>query len=151
VEEIRFRGKRVDNGKWVYGSLIRADGRSFIIGQGRFYPELDNITWQPLAFHEWWEVRPHTVGQWTGLQDTNSCDIYEDDILRAWESDTSYWTGRVCRHESGAWQVRLFNATHWAEETLWIILRHWFRTVEVIGNTHDNPELLRERRQHDAE
>ena len=138
MREIRFRGKRVDNGEWVYGLLSFASKTTSVIKR-----DADGI---PVA------VDSKTVGEWTGFQDTkNSCDIYEDDILRAWESDTSYWTGRVYRHESGEWQVRLFNATRWAEETLWIILRHWFRTVEVIGNTHDNPELLRERRQHDAE
>jgi uncharacterized phage protein (TIGR01671 family) len=137
MREILFRGKRLDNGEWVYGGVFTdACGDAYIVAneeEAHDYPLLYRVTYK---------VDPQTVGQWIGFQDTNSCDIYEDDILRAWESDTSYWTGRVCRHESGLWQVRLFNATRWAEDVLWIILRHGFRTVEVIGNTHDNPELL---------
>lgn len=129
---IRFRGKRIDNGKWAYGGyLLDRDGQVYIAS-----PWL--IGSKPSA----WLVDQETVGRWTGFQDTNSCDIYEDDILRAWESDTSYWTGRVRRNGSGEWQVRLFNATRWAEETLRIVLRDRFPRVEVIGNAHDNPELL---------
>ena len=141
MREFRFRGKRVDTGEWMHGGVFTdACGDAYIVVNeeeihGDAPPAIELYVME-------YKVDPQTVGQWTGFQDTNSCDIYEDDILRAWESDTSYWTGRVRRHESGEWQVRLFNATRWAEDVLWIILRRGFRTVEVIGNTHDNPELL---------
>jgi uncharacterized phage protein (TIGR01671 family) len=141
VKEFRFRGKRVDDGKWVYGGVFTdAYGDAYIVVNeeeihGDAPPAIELYVME-------YKVDRKTVGQWTGLQDTNSCDIYEDDILRAWESDTSYWTGRVYRHESGEWKVRLFRGTRWAEDALWIILRHGFRKVERIGNTHDNPKLL---------
>lgn len=125
--DIKFRGKRLDNGEWVYGSLIANE-----------YSIIDHNDDGLL-----WCVDPESVGQFTGLLDCNGKEIYEGDIITL--------TGRYPRvvlWDKMSWA--LMPTEHYHDEVFWVMnLQHpgldWWEEYEdefeVIGNIHDNPEL----------
>lgn len=123
TREIAFRGKDADNDhEWKYGSLIVCpDGSPVIVCFDDDGCELS------------YDVVPATVGQYTGLKDRNGKDIYEGDILRM-----SY------RNDD-------LGIVKWGSEYAAFIikkegkLRWWYLEgkEEVVGNVHDNPELLK--------
>ena len=126
--DIVFRGKRVDNGQWVEGSLICED---VIVGKIVDFEE-DYFTTE-----FWYRVDPETVGQFTGRYDKNDKEIFERDIVvnknihgKKWiveyRTDSEY-VGFVLK-EIGTNGISLF--TSWND-------------IEVIGNIHDNKELLK--------
>lgn len=125
MREILFRGKRIDNGKLVYGSLIQRN----ILGAVFPIIRAEDIGYG--NFKEW-EVIPKTVGQYTGLKDKNGVNIFEWDFVRcdnyhgAVEGIVGYnrcYFYLVCL--SGYSDEYLFNCSNF----------------EVIGNIHDNPEV----------
>ena len=121
--EIKFRGQRVDNGEWVYGDHHhRAGGIQCII---RMEPD-DNGK----AVYIVHQVDPDTVGQFTGLLDKNGKEIYFDDIVRNKYGDIG------CVIWFSDWSLRV----DWGGGDIHFIDPEW--GLEVIGNIHDNPELL---------
>ena len=127
--EILFKAKRVDNGRWVVGGYFSE-------------PYTDKkyiVRWIGLGFHEFIEVVPDTLCQYTGLADKNGKKIWENDILKAhldadYPEDTTYtrilWneTG-FCSNENHSRDIKTLGK--WDAE-------HF----EVCGNIFDNPELL---------
>ena len=128
MREILFRGKRVATATFVHGShvLVADRSHSIVNDNGNFW------------------VIPETVGQFTGLTDKNGKKIFEGDIILYKIPDGSYAHGIVKFRETNevGFCVEWFNRhdTGWLRNDIGFLAK--FREIEVIGNIHDNPELL---------
>ena len=132
MREILFRGKRIDNGEWVYGHFYetRGNGKNVF----RIYEGLN---------HKHHTIIPETIGRYTGLIDKNGTKSFEGDIVRhhngcfgnAVEKGKVYWDERSCgwrRTSNGAFHHGIVGTYKMSPECVY----------EVIGNIHDNPELI---------
>lgn len=128
MREIKFRGKTKE-GEWVYGDLEtrRLDGRCFI----HTYTE-DRL------YYTQFEILPDTIGQYTGLMDANGKEIYEGDIVRYRLTDERY--KKNPRYSNLPIHYDESQARFEAGNIYWDTLRS--NKVEVIGNVHDDPELI---------
>lgn len=117
MREIKFRGKRLDNGEWRHGDLLT----EYIHHEGLTIVENGCI---------YYEVNPDTLGQFTGLKDRNGAEIYEGDIVR-WINSDDESVHSVVEFVDGAFRV------HNVCFTLWDYLDN---DAEVIGNIHDKEE-----------
>lgn len=130
---IKFRGKRVDNGEWVYGDLLKPFKSQFYVLD---YSKFDYDCFEHIGeVAEQFEVVPETVGQFTGLLDKNSKEIYEGDILSTQERDIFFvivWDSFNCGFKFRNIKT---NSYYEIDESL---IR-----LELVGNIHDNKELLK--------
>lgn len=126
MRPIKFRGNRLDNGKLEIGDLLENQGRNFIYHATSETTIEDNDDGRIVVVAV--EVDPATVCQYTGLKDKNGKEIWEGDIL----SDGAF-TYEV-RYE-GTGFVMILDGQAYTMDTR--------PTKIVIGNIHDNPELLK--------
>ena len=128
MREILFRGKRMDDDEWVEGYYFTN-------------PEWDREMYGScywIVSHKngiQYEVSSETLGQYTGLNDKNGKKIFEGDLVRAENICNGYtWFGSVVWW-NGCFAIQGVIARNVPAIDL-------FREYEVIGNIHDNPELL---------
>ena len=126
--EIKFRAKRKLNGEWVYGSFVKGESEDcdFIVG----IPDdsLDEVRISVIT---------NTVGQFTGLKDKNGVEIYEGDILKS-KVGITY----SVLFKNGAYRWGNDNDNDLLIENGDDITDDCINWGEVIGNIHENPELL---------
>ena len=138
MREILFRGKRIDNGEWVEGSLSI-----------EYYQKFAGVVMISPSEDEIYKVDPSTVGQYTGLTDKNGKKIFEGDIIRE-NYDGAVGVVRFGEYMSPSDPdptLHIGYYVYWQgkeKDFLRADLGYWAsrNDVEVIGNIHDNPELL---------
>ena len=128
MRENLFRGKRRDNGEWVYGSLFVGFQKSYICPEAIAMYNFDGA----LCLGGFIEVDHSTVGQYTGRQCKNG-KVFDGDIGKNIDG-----VFLVCWNEEKAAFVMRF--LEYPFETLY--LEEMYDDTEIIGNIHDNPELL---------
>lgn len=130
MREILFRGKRLDNGEWVEGAYLNdRDGAFYICPAASDITYGDNGNRRRIGC--WYKVDPDTVGECTGLPDMQGVKIFEGDVVTMAEE-----YGKIEYSETEAMFQVVF-------DTWYTDFDHYFGTdFEVIGNIHDNPELL---------
>ena len=127
MREILFRGKRKDNEEWSEGCLIRDEFCNTDIPYIGYLSDYDIGAV---------EVYPETVGQFTGLTDKNDKKIFEGDIVKNEYEDGKHQNFKIFYNvKTLQWEVM-------NKYGMRGILRNVIGNMEVIGNIHDNPELL---------
>jgi uncharacterized phage protein (TIGR01671 family) len=134
MREILFRGKRIDNVEWVEGYLYITHNGEYEIGYYDAEVNIERLTYI---------VDPATVGQYTGLTDKNGKRIFEGDVVST-DIARPYL---VVEFRDGCF---MFNCNDGGEDYYDIMLpilkepQTIYQYGEVIGNIHDNPELVKE-------
>lgn len=127
-----YRGKRKDNKEWVYGSNVSAPALPFNDGKEFIVVFVGVESGEPIF--DWYEVIPETIGQYTTVDDLKGNKIFENDILDG--------------HSDGpvriTWQDDAWEGVFSDEANIMLaeITKYFGNNATVIGNMHDNPELL---------
>lgn len=137
MREIKFRGKGVITNNWFEGSLLTTEDGGVIYGKSVG------------------GVKKETIGQYTGLKDKNGKEIYEGDILRGDEYPFNcdgvdnyfaeiVWADNVC----GFYRITLKKPNSTirgiSNGNMEQLDENDMKSFEVIGNIHDNPDLIKE-------
>lgn len=136
MREILFRGKLPDAGEWVEGYVVKGRCTYILTAENIHYM---SVSVMGHASVDVLPVIPATVGQYTGLKDRNGERIFEGDIVDCWSEGVNA-KGTVQQRKDGMWIIY----PAWQKIIMWSLCpdEHCNTTVEVIGNIHDNPELM---------
>jgi len=134
VDKYEFRGKRIKDGTWAYGSYqadVLKENKHTII-----YSDYEGYYCED-------EVDPKTVGQFIGLYDCEKNQIYEDDILL--HDDTNWgYGGEYDRNNDGYLRTIVPSIAELLDDSF-LYDAYMFKNWKVIGNIHDNPNIKVER------
>lgn len=134
MREIKFRGKRVDNGEWIDGDYCQQDAE---------YVALIGV-WSKLTRScDWIPVNEESVGQYTGLNDKTGKEIYDLDLVRVDDC--------VCGNPIDGFKDGVYKVEYCLPDCAFCLVQldgknaisfNECMEYEIIGNVFDNPELL---------
>lgn len=139
MREILFRGKRINNGEWVEGGLIPLDVESGYVFIAKPYLSASTLPVYEIVKHYTHLVDPETVGQYTGLN-VRGEKLFEGDIVKItdrYDNSVIY----VVEFYMGGFSLKQKGVDYWAHFNDFHLRNYEF---EILGNIHDNPELLKE-------
>ena len=132
MREILFRAKGKGSGKWLYGYYARlsdTNGMNDVLYAPARDPDDSNHTYA---------IIPESVGEYTGLKDQNGARVFEWDILIYVEYDVNEKYLVVFDDDEAAFRTKFYRkGKYMCYEDI-----DPCANFEVIGNIHDNPELL---------
>lgn len=140
--ELLFRGKLEYNGKWIYGDLLQYENGDVAI----FGEKLSSFGCECTEMSKRDRVIPDTIGQYTGLKDKNGNKIFEGDILeyigKREDNMNKVYRRKVVFHEG---MFALLSKELPAYSALnYHCMKDGRFAWHVIGNVHDNPELMKQ-------
>lgn len=140
-----YRGKRIDNGGWIVGSLIVDKHQDIETGE-----QIEIIGIYPSEYKDFSKrIDPSTICQCTGLKDDDGTLIFENDVLSLkdeiskceWKAVVKF--GNPNGEYNWGWQlVPITECDANKDILMWVETEMDYMYCEVIGNTIDNPELL---------
>lgn len=135
------RGKRKRDGKWIEGIFVPYNWNVF--GERENIPQIIIISDDDNIDGLWCEIIPETVGWYTGQPDKNGTSIFEGDIVRYFTNTNRAKSKEIhevvfeTRGGSGYFGIRISEIETWQ-----FCFEVPAKLMEVVGNVHDNPELL---------
>ena len=145
MREILFRGKRTDNGEWVEGFYVCLFEKKNGFYQANHYIFDGNIRFGEETYTGHWnyyqevivckkKIDEKTLGQFTGMTDKNGKKVFEGDIIRKTNEGRhpQIFTANIRTSFRANEEVYYGPCDHFNESC----------EYEIIGNVHDNPELL---------
>jgi len=136
------RGKRKDNEEWVEGYYFYYHTNPCILSHGEKFSDFEHHVISVPHYGDWnmwsfddYEIIPETLGRFTGLLDKNGNKIWEGDILQNENGNRI-----VCKFEIQDSHSAFYFKDQKAPTKMFCNIPIFF---EIIGNVHDNPELLK--------
>lgn len=131
--EILFRGKSIGMDIWLYGKLF-----NYGLTVPSNVPCISVCV--PTSWKEaynFYRVHPNTIGQYTGLKDKNGVKIFEGDVVIIGEK----LKAKVIYYDGAFRMQSEFSPTPIDTTDMGYMMREF--SVRIIGNVHDNPELIK--------
>jgi len=138
-----YRGKRIDNGEWIEG-YYKLHGIHLGTIEEVIYPTISAFGNYPLSY----EVDPKTVGECTGLRDKNGKLVFEGDVVAfedVYDDYEGYHDNVFVNHGEVKYHPQC--GVYFTDRVVVEMDDLWCNNesvdAEIIGNIHDNPELLK--------
>lgn len=164
MREILFRGKKIENGEWIFGGYHRHQNRTlYCIGDRVRKSDIEHVIvrdfpgdWGMPCGIDYYVVDPETVGQWIGLNDIEGTKIFEGDILEIRYDDVLH--DHLKYYRSVKWFGELGYPVFDFSDSTKLDRSHqmiWSQVVEkayyrVVGNIYDNPEIFENKEENDT-